>query len=156
MGLRRLSSIKKRININVLKSIKLLICLFVGFVGILCVRKLPWISPHGDAPDELSGNYYYRQYRILWHSSYKKFVPAEVISYNYDKNFILAAQKPIISYDSLFKGIVYKDGTDRIYFWLIIHKEYLILGPMIEEEYQEARMKYGVPSDLKLKRVKAE
>ena len=45
----------------------------------------------------------------------------------------------------------YELGADTTYFWLIIKKNHLVLGPLIENEYREARARYKIPESLKFK-----
>lgn len=79
------------------------------------------------------------------------FIPCEVIKYGYNKDFIVAAQKPT---EECFLGkdtFEYKLGRDTVYYWLIKHSSKIFLGPMDEEEYLQARIRYKVPENLKLK-----
>ena len=78
-------------------------------------------------------------------------VPANVISFDYDKKFIIAKQKPKLPQDILYeKEYEYNLEENEIYFWLIIKKEQLVLGPLNEEKFNKARKKYKVPNKLSL------
>ncbi len=80
-------------------------------------------------------------------------IPCEVLQYGDNDNFIIAKQKPT---DDCFLGkdtSVYKDGRDKIYYWLIVKKQKLLLGPLDELEFIQARRKYEVPDELKLESV---
>jgi len=78
-------------------------------------------------------------------------IPANVISFDYDKKYIIAKQRPKLPQDILYeKEYEYKLGGDMVYFWLIIKKEKLILGPLSEKEFKEAKKKYKVPDKLSL------
>jgi len=69
-------------------------------VSIMLLLQL--IGCSGDRTEELSGDYFYRvegptAKDILCHSDSCKSIYANVISYNFDGNFIIAAQQPIFS-----------------------------------------------------------
>lgn len=78
-------------------------------------------------------------------------IPSSVLEYNYDKSYIIAAQKPIendpnaLLYDSEYK---YIEGYDAVYYWIILKNNKKVIGPMSKSEFIEARRKYNVPEDL--------
>ena len=75
-----------------------------------------------------------------------------VIAFDYDKNFIIAKQRPKLSQDILYeKNYNYELGVDTTYFWLIIKKSHLVLGPLNEKEFREVRERYEIPESLKFK-----
>lgn len=45
---------------------------------------------------------------------------------------------------------VYRYGTDKIYYWIIIHKDSIVLGPMDSLEFVQARKKYNVSERITL------
>jgi hypothetical protein len=53
-------------------------------------------------------------------------------------------------YDREFE---YKNGRDSFYYWIIRHNPYIILGPLNENEFIDARKKYQVPDNLVMKSV---
>ena len=80
-------------------------------------------------------------------------IPCEVIEYAYSDNFIIAAQKPT---KDCFLGkdtSKYKDGLDKVYYWLIVHKQNLFLGPLNKREFEDNKKIYGVPTSLKMKPI---
>ena len=81
------------------------------------------------------------------------FIPCQIIKYGYNNDFIIAAQNPqkdcFLGKDSF----TYKEGKDRTYFWLVIHQQKLLLGPLNEKEFNDAKIKYHVPISLELKPV---
>lgn len=78
-------------------------------------------------------------------------IPSTVLSYAYDRKFIIAKQKPDLPQDILYKKEYdYKFGEDTIYFWLIVKKGNLVIGPLIEEEFKEVKKEYNVPDRLNL------
>lgn len=79
-------------------------------------------------------------------------IPSTVIAFDYDKNFIIAKQRPKLSQDILYENNYnYELGADTTYFWLIIKKNHLVLGPLKEKEFIEVRERYEIPESLKLK-----
>lgn len=80
-------------------------------------------------------------------------IPATVVAYNYDDDFILARQNPKIPGDPLYsREPDYTLGENYLYFWIVSHAHDSIWGPMSEEEYMRARAVLGVPADLVLPR----
>lgn len=76
-------------------------------------------------------------------------IPSTVIAFDYDKNFIIAKQRPKLPQDILYeKSYYYELGADTTYFWLIIKKNHLVLGPLKEKEFREVRERYEVPESL--------
>lgn len=88
---------------------------------------------------------------ILCERSNSGEIPANVIAYDYNHQYIIAKQKPKLPPDPLYsKEYVYLNGSDSVYYWLIIKKEHCVLGPMNLDEFKMAKAKYNVPDDLKL------
>lgn len=78
-------------------------------------------------------------------------IPPTILSYDYNHKFIIAKQKPKIPQDPLYgKEYIYSNGSDSVYYWIIIKKEHTVLGPMNLEAFNDAKAKYHVPNDLKL------
>ena len=78
-------------------------------------------------------------------------IPANVFSYDYNRQFIIAKQKPLLPPDPLYdKEYLYPLGVDTVYYWIIIKKEHIVLGPMSLDAFNDAKVKYHVPNDLKL------
>lgn len=79
-------------------------------------------------------------------------IPSTVIAFDYDKNFIIAKQRPKLPQDILYeKNYYYELGADTTYFWLIVKKNRLVLGPQKEKEFRDVRERYEVPESLKFK-----
>jgi hypothetical protein len=77
------------------------------------------------------------------------FIPSTILDFEYNKDFVVAKQKPKIPQDPLYDvSIKYENGTDRIYYWIIIKKEDLVLGPLELEEFKKEANKYSLPSEL--------
>ena len=111
-----------------------------------------------DYTQNLGQGYFYRHEGKPLNDIYNEYpqkngrIPANVIAFDYDRNFIIAKQKPRLPQDILYeKEYEYKLGEDTIYFWLIIKEKKLVLGPLDIEEFKLARKQYNVPDNLKLK-----
>jgi hypothetical protein len=115
-------------------------------------------SCSSDSSVDLSGGYFLiiegKGSNIIVNRSAKtREIPSNIISYGFSDHFIIAKQKPDEVDNVIFTPTTYKEGRDKIYFWLIVHKEKLVLGPMSEAKFKEARKKYKVPDELKLESV---
>ncbi len=110
-----------------------------------------------DYTENLGGGYFFRNEGgdlkdILSKELKGGEIPSTVIAFDYDKNFIIAKQRPKLPQDILYeKNYNYELGADTTYFWLIIKKSRLVLGPLKEKEFREVREKHKVPESLKLK-----
>ncbi|MDP3453586.1 MAG: hypothetical protein Q8R90_11605 [Bacteroidales bacterium] len=110
-----------------------------------------------DYTENLGGGYFFRNEGgdlkdILSKEPKGGEVPSTVIAFDYDKNFIIAKQRPKLPQDILYeKNYNYELGADTTYFWLIIKKNRLVLGPLKEKEFREVRERYEIPESLKFK-----
>ena len=110
-----------------------------------------------DYTENLGGGYFFRNEGgvikdILCKEPKGGEIPSTVIAFDYDKNFIIAKQRPKLSQDILYeKNYNYELGVDTTYFWLIIKKSHLVLGPLNEKEFREVRERYEIPESLKFK-----
>jgi hypothetical protein len=111
-----------------------------------------------DDASELSGGYFLRMEAkdlndILSHEAWGTEIPSNVLSLAYNSEFILAKQRPSEIDDPLYKKHIYKYGRHNTYYWIIVHQKKLVLGPMSEEEFINARVKYEVPNSLTLESI---
>ena len=111
-----------------------------------------------DYTKNLGDGYFYRHEGKPLNDIYSEYpqkngrIPANVVAFDYDREFIIAKQKPRLPQDILYeKEYEYKLGEDTIYFWLVIKKEKLVLGPLDIDEFELAKKQYNVPNNLKLK-----
>ena len=110
-----------------------------------------------DATKNLGEGYFYRNEGseikdILCEQPEGGFIPSTILNFKYNKDFIVAKQKPKIPQDPLYDlNIKYGNGTDGIYYWIIIKKENLVLGPLELDEFKKEANKYDVPSKMTLK-----
>ncbi|WP_152559897.1 hypothetical protein [Hymenobacter sp. IS2118] len=122
-------------------------------VSIFCI--LFSLASCSDVEKKLSGGYFLRMEGkdlndILSNSAGRKEIPSNVLTCNYDNNFIIASQKPGKTDDPLYEPAVYKSGRNTIYYWLIVHSKKITLGPLSNHEFLSARQAYNVPADLVL------
>ena len=124
------------------KSIQIILIIFVCLLGALLI--------FGDNDTiKLSGGYTYSQERR--HILGKHDIPPKVISYDYDRDFIIVKQKPQ-RFDNVIYNTdyVYRQGREAVYYWIIIHEGNKILGPMDSVSYVKARIENSVPEKLTL------
>ena len=129
-----------------MKTKNLILIIILLFVGFLIFTTIFY-----DNTKKLSGGYTY--YPDNHHILGKIDIPPDVISYNYNKDFIIVKQSPTEIQDAIYDKMNYnyENGRNNIYYWLIIHQQELVLGPMDSITYEKARIKYEVPGILKLK-----
>lgn len=99
-----------------------------------------------ESPDCHEGSI---QRDILNHDSGYKEIPANVLSFDYNDELIVAKQRPADFNEPLYEGqYEYPEGKDKIYFWLVVSKLHLVFGPLSEQEFEAIRKKYRVPDSL--------
>jgi hypothetical protein len=111
------------------------------------------LSSCSDGTRELSGNYFLREEGrnlndILNHSPGSREIPANILSYNFNKDFIIASQRPGATNDLLYTDTQYFKARDSIYYWLVVHHKNLVLGPLNRREFDQALSKYNVQLTL--------
>ena len=81
-------------------------------------------------------------------------ITPNVMSFDYDRNFIIAKQKPMPFQYGYETGEEYENRVDTIpvCYWLIIKKEHKTLGPMDYGSFQRLRKQYKVPDKLVIER----
>ena len=78
-------------------------------------------------------------------------IPATVLAYDYDDDFIIAKQVPNLEQDPLYDiEYQYERGTGVFYYWLIVKDGDLVFGPMGIGMFDELRVKFDVPNSLTL------
>jgi hypothetical protein len=124
-------------------------CLFILIPVLMLLIYVLFLFFYDYADNKDLGNnftYFDEQKAIIG----KVDIPMTILSYDYNKQFIIVKQKPEkYPYTASDRGI-YPSGRDAIYYWLIIKAEEKVLGPLDFEEFKELRKKYGVPNELVL------
>lgn len=79
-------------------------------------------------------------------------IPYEVVEYKNDSRFIVVCQDPRSDYtqNSNANGIIYPNGTNSFYFWVVDKENDVVYGPLEYRAFTDLRRKLGF--DLKLKR----
>ncbi len=77
-------------------------------------------------------------------------IPPTIISYNYDKHFIVVKQKPKEFDEAIYDKMeyVYPLGRDTVYYWLIIKREQKVFGALDYDSFQKIAKEYKVPDNL--------
>ena len=140
------------------------------FVVILLSVLFCAQSCRNNAPDELSGGYFVYSYAMLNSLPHHMSIYSKITSYDYNKDFIVAAQEPdfgghlggvmfdfnknervadsIINNDPYYQKIF----AHKINYWIISNKDSVVYGPLTLEEYWQKKKELKVPDDLRLER----
>ncbi len=108
-----------------------------------------------DSTENLGDGYFYRNEGesikdILCKKANGREIPATVLEYHYDDNFIIAKQKPKIPQDPLYDlDYKYNKGTNEYYYWIIVKDSNIVLGPLSIEEFNISRIKLKLPNNIK-------
>lgn len=64
-----------------------------------------------------------------------KGIPPSVLSYYANDTLILAKQRPCLPIDILHETINYPSGSDTNYYWIILKKDHIRIGPLNPNAY---------------------
>jgi hypothetical protein len=80
-------------------------------------------------------------------------IPPTIISYDYDRHFIVAKQKPKKFNEAIYDKMeyIYPLGRDTVYYWLIIKKKKTVFGALDYDSFQKLKKEYNVSDKLVLK-----
>lgn len=80
-------------------------------------------------------------------------IPPTIISYDYDKHFIIVKQKPKEYNEAIYDKMeyIYPLGRDTVYYWLIIKQEQKVFGALDYDSFLQLKKEYKVPDNLILK-----
>jgi hypothetical protein len=123
---------------------------------VLCIYILLLLSCTSDVIKDLGDGYFLREEGayvkdILCEKPNGKEIPAGVIAYDFEENFIIAIQKPKLPQDPLYdKHYNYKRGGNKFYYWIINKKNHVVIGPMDKLEFQKKREKHRISESLAL------
>lgn len=127
-----------------------------SFIFLVSLLFLPFSCSHDK--NDLGAGYFYHEKggrdKTIISTDAKRGICGEIIAYDYDDDFILAAQKPYENYcwfDSYVED--FPNGLDATYYWLIIKKDNIILGPYEQTKFKEIRDRYKVPASLHVSAV---
>lgn len=124
---------------------------------ILMIGGSLFIQCNSDLNEDLGDGYSYRDEGghtkdILSEKPNGGQIPATVVSFDYNKDYIIAKQKPKIPPDPLYeKEYKYPNGVNEFYYWLIVKSEKKVFGPLNIGDFEKKKTQYNVSSDLKLK-----
>jgi hypothetical protein len=129
---------------------------WIFFFLLVSLFLLPTACTHDK--NDLGAGYYYHEKggkeKTIISQVTKRGICGEIIDYDYDNDFILAAQKPYENYcwfDSYVED--FPNGLNATYYWLILKKDNIILGPYELTKFKEIRNRYKVPATLNLDTV---
>lgn len=110
-----------------------------------------------DSTESLGDEYYYRNEGesvkdILCQKANGGEIPATVMSFDFNDEFIIAKQIPKLPQDPMYDNdYKYNNGNKEYYYWIIIKESNLVLGPLSLEEFKNQKNKYNIPDNLRLK-----
>ncbi|MEO9501505.1 DUF3997 domain-containing protein [Nonlabens ulvanivorans] len=114
------------------------------------------LSCTSDYTKDLGDGYFYRNEGgkikdILCEKKEGVEVPAEILSYNYNNDLIIAKQKPKLPQDAMYsKNYLYNINQTNTYYWILYKKENVLFGPLDSLEYEGLRSKFKIPSNFQL------
>jgi hypothetical protein len=150
-------------------------------ISIICLLLLGSCGAGVNSSfEELPGGSYFRvsgsklNY-IGSHNSLHRTIYSRIIAYEYNNEFIVAAQKPNFEYhrgiiaselntgredfrilekaaDSILAHDPYylKIFSAEVNFWIIVSKSHELIGPLTKDEYRAKRKELKIPDDLEL------
>jgi hypothetical protein len=122
----------------------------IGIVLLLCFFLFFSLMCDTDSKNLGSGFVYNAKHK---HITGKIDIPPTIISYDYDKHFIVAKQKPKEFDEAIYDKMeyVYPLGRDTVYYWLIIKQEQKVFDALDYDSFLKLRKEYKVPDNLTLK-----
>ena len=124
---------------------------------ICCCFALFIQSCTSDNTKDIGGGYFYRDEGgsikdILCEKPNGGEIPATILDYTYDSEFIIAKQKPKQPQESLYKRNYTYNTDNTFFYWIILKASNIVLGPLDIQEYINMRLKYQIPDELTLKK----
>ncbi len=123
---------------------------------VMFLTTVMLVSCTSDMTQSLGGGYVYCDeggpMKDIYCEDLKgKEVPATVVDYAYDSNYIVAKQLPKIPQEILYsKQYEYKDEK-AFYYWIVVKKTYDVYGPLDIHDYKELKRKLGISNELDIK-----
>lgn len=95
-----------------------------------------------DYTEDLGCGYFFRNEGIdikdiLCRNEHGAEIPSTIVEYRFDKEYIVAKQKPKIPQEPLYKyKYEYAEGNDCYYYWVITKRNNEAYGPLNEKDYR--------------------
>jgi hypothetical protein len=137
-----------------IETIITFILMLYGSIGVIVFHKLEkLVFPqmyYTNGKNLGSGFMYNSKHK---HIIGKIDIPPTIISYAYNKHFIVASQKPKEFNEAIYDKIeyIYPLGRDTVYYWLIVKQEQKVLGPLDYDSFLQLKKEYNVSDKLILK-----
>ena len=82
-------------------------------------------------------------------------IPSFIIDYDFDDAYIIAKQRPeqFAPDWNGWRDVVYPNGYDTTYYWLIVKSDKKVIGPLDSTEFELIRKEYAVSDKLRFKTV---
>jgi hypothetical protein len=75
-------------------------------------------------------------------------IPCQVTKYGINDDFIVAEQHRRIDCFVSKGSFIYPASLDSIYYWIVVHKKGLVLGPLEYQEYTRKRDSLLIPQSV--------
>jgi energy-coupling factor transporter transmembrane protein EcfT len=130
---------------------------FCNFIGAFFIYSFILLFGCRDYSEKLGNGYTFVQmggnHNYIFHGYNGGEIHPNVVSFDYNKQFIIAKQKPMPFQYAYETAKDYACRTDSIAFcyWLILKEEQKIFGPLDSTQFLKLRKDYGVPDKLKFK-----
>ena len=74
-------------------------------------------------------------------------IPPNVIDYVFDKRYVLVKQQPKIPLEQIYydsNDVAYPHELDSLYYWIIIKRDGIVLGPMLFDDFHNKCNELGI------------
>lgn len=76
-------------------------------------------------------------------------VPADILEYAFNRDYIIAKQKPRLPQDPIYSNeYIYENGDNVIYYWIIIKRDDIILGPLNLDSFNKKANTLNLPKTM--------
>lgn len=126
-----------------------------GYIVLFLFCSLFIQSCISDSIKNLGSGYFYRDEGenikdILCQKPHGGEIPATILNYVYNDEYIIAKQKPKYPQEALYKKKYKYEANDSLFYWIILKNNDVTLGPLSRQEYLDIRLKYQIPTELSL------
>jgi len=131
--------------------------LFCGYIGVFIFYSFILLFGRSDYTEELGSGYTFvhegDNYNYIFHGNNGGVIDPNVVSFEYNKQFIIVKQQPMPFQYAYETAKEYACRTDTIAFcyWLILKEEQKVLGPLDSIQFLKLRKDYRVHEKLKFK-----
>jgi len=125
-------------------------CLFVTTLNVMSIVFI-FIFSYDVNTIRLGKGIFYDKTNKHILCSYTTDIPPYVLSYDYDRNYIIVKQRPQYKEYAIYDRINYPLGKNQTYYWIIIKRNKEVIGPLLHEDFIEKKQSYNVSDKLKFR-----